>query len=207
MNDGKIDIQRYIGEGWRHFTANGVVFAVTTLAVMVVYALASAIPFAPLLVNGPLMAGLFLLALDTVRGRTPTFARLGGVAPYIGPIVMVGLLTSVFSGLGFVLFLIPGFLVTGWYLFAYLFAVDKELGFWEAMEKSRLYGFDNHLSVFLFALVLGLINFLGALPLGLGLLVTVPVSILAVTTAYEELLAKKADVPTPNAVTPPPPPL
>jgi hypothetical protein len=65
--------------------------------------------------------------------------------------------------------------------------VLKKYGFWQAMETSRKVVNKKFFSFFLFLILLGLINFAGAIFLGIGLLVTVPFSILAIYAIYEDL--------------------
>ncbi|MBF0169483.1 MAG: hypothetical protein HQK87_00095 [Nitrospinae bacterium] len=189
MANANLDAARYLGEGWRLFKENGVNFAVATLVVLLISVVASLIPFASFIVSGPLLAGLSLMALDAVRGGKPEIGRLAGVTEYLVPTALIGIVTGVFGAIGTLLLVIPGILVFGWYMFSYLIAIDTGAAFWPAMERSRSFGFQNQVGVFVFALILTLVNFLGALMLGLGLLVTIPVSILAVAVAYQEHLA------------------
>ncbi|KAB1065621.1 DUF2189 domain-containing protein [Salibacter halophilus] len=65
--------------------------------------------------------------------------------------------------------------------------VLKKYGFWQAMETSRKVVNKKFFSFLLFLIVLGLINFAGAIFLGIGLLVTIPFSILATYAIYEDL--------------------
>lgn len=94
-------------------------------------------------------------------------------------------------------------LVSAWYMFAYLFVADKKLGFWEAMEASRNIGFDNHFKVFLFLVILGVINMAGAMALGVGLLVSFPYSMCVITSAYKNLAGEAAPAGKPAAEPPP----
>lgn len=97
---------------------------------------------------------------------------------------------------------IAGILVYGWYMFSYLFVVERGYGFWDAMEASRRIGFQGHFKVFLLIVVLWLINAAGALFFGVGLLVTIPYSMCAVAAGYSLLAGAE---PVERMYAPPPP--
>lgn len=198
------DIQKYFKEGWELFTANIVNFIVAAIIFVVVHFAANLIPFAGILVAGPMLGGLYYIILDGRDGVAFNAIRIfDGFRLKFVPLVLIGVLTTIFSALGFILLILPGILIVGWYLFTYLFAVDKNMDFWEAMEASRKIGFENHINVFLLALLLMILNFLGMLALGVGLLATMPLSLCIVLKAYEDLTGAKAGS---QSTTPPPPP-
>jgi uncharacterized membrane protein len=66
--------------------------------------------------------------------------------------------------------------------------LDKKMEFWPAMEASRKIITRNWFSVFGFAIVLFLINVIGAIPLGLGLLLAVPLTYCAWAVAYDDIV-------------------
>ena len=203
------DLQRYLKEGWELFPANAMNLVVAALLFVVVHFAANFIPFAPFLVTGPMMGGMFLVVMDIMEGKPFNAMRVFDGFKKLVPLVLVGILTSVFTMTGFILLIIPGFFVMGWYLFPYLFVVDEAMDFWQAMEASRNIGFANHVQVALMALVLAVINLIGALMFGIGLLVTVPLTVCAIAKAYEDLSGFKSlkTAPYQNlTVAPPPPP-
>lgn len=101
-----------------------------------------------------------------------------------------GILTVV-GPLGILLFLV-GMVAAVFISVAYLFAipliVGKRMEFWPAMETSRKLLSKKWLNIFLFLIVLGLINLAGALLCGLGLLITAPLTACAVAAAYESIV-------------------
>jgi hypothetical protein len=74
------------------------------------------------------------------------------------------------------------------YFFAIPLVIGRRMEFWPAMETSRKIVGRKWVSFFGFALVLGLINFAGALLCGLGLLITAPLSTCAIAAAYERIV-------------------
>jgi uncharacterized membrane protein len=66
--------------------------------------------------------------------------------------------------------------------------IDHRMEFWQAMETSRKIVTKNWFAFFVLALVLFLVNLLGVLALGVGLLVTAPVTACAAAIAYKEIV-------------------
>lgn len=207
------DIQRYLKEGWDFFVQNAANLVVATIIFIVIHIVANLIPLASLLVSGPMIGGMYYVILDARRGEKFDVMRIfDGFKLKLVPLVLVGILTTVFTMAGLILLILPAFLVMGWYLFSFLFVVDQEKDFWPAMESSREIGFQNHVNVFLMAFVVVTLNFAGLLALGIGVLVTMPLSLCAIVMAYEDQTgrapAKAAPESASGAVTqtPPPPP-
>jgi len=79
------------------------------------------------------------------------------------------------------------------YMFAPRFILDRRLDFWEAMEMSRHTVNPLWFNLFACILLLTLFNPAGALRLGLGLLISVPFTFCALTTAYANLFGLQSD--------------
>jgi hypothetical protein len=95
--------------------------------------------------------------------------------------IMSGPLPILFVG-----FLVLIYLTISW-SFAGLIAVFHNKEAWASMEISRKLVGKNWFMIMLFFLVIGIINFIGALFLLLGLLFTVPFGICCVYAAYEDI--------------------
>ncbi len=90
-------------------------------------------------------------------------------------------------GIGFVLLIVPGvILMLGWSFVRYLI-VERGLGPINALKESWRITKGHKWQLFLFGLALFGINLLGALAIGIGLLVSVPVTMIAVVHAYRTL--------------------
>jgi uncharacterized membrane protein len=74
------------------------------------------------------------------------------------------------------------------YKFTYLFIVDKRMDFWPAMQASHDVVKNDYFGFTMFLLLAVLINILGFLCCIVGLLVTVPATIAAITIAYKEIV-------------------
>jgi uncharacterized membrane protein len=171
---------RWISMGWAIFKEDIGNFILITL---IAGALASVANF---VVAGPLLAGMFIaVKRRMLHGRTDLMDLFAGFNLFIDAF-LVGILTAIFTVVGLALCIFPALIVAAFYLFAYLFLVDRKLGFWEAMESSRRLVVQDLLGYILFVFLLLLFNLLGLILLGVGLLVTIPVSVAAIAVAYKE---------------------
>jgi hypothetical protein len=104
------------------------------------------------------------------------------VEKIFGPIII-----GFIIGLGFVCLIIPGLIFSIWWTFSPCVLADRpDLSFTEAMKKSRLVAKGNWINLILLFIVLGLLQILGAICLGIGLLVTIPVGHVALYFAYAQ---------------------
>lgn len=106
------------------------------------------------------------------------------------------LIAALFVGIliiiGLVLLIIPGLIA--WTLFAFtkLLVIDRNMGPIEAMKASIRITRENRIKVFLLLVCIFLMNMLGAIALLVGLFVSIPVSMLALTHAYRTLSQKSS---------------
>ena len=87
---------------------------------------------------GVVTGGLYLACLRRMRGETVRIANLfDGFKLCFVPLMLVGAISSVLKGIGFLFCILPGiYLLVAW-SFALPLAADKRLEFWSAMELSR----------------------------------------------------------------------
>lgn len=102
------------------------------------------------------------------------------------------ILASVVYGLivfgGFLLLIVPGIIWSIKYQFFAYFIIDKDMKPMEALQASARITEGQKMNLFLFGCVLILVNFAGLLALGVGLLVTIPLTSMAVVYVYRKLL-------------------
>src|SRR5687767_10803317 len=171
---------RWIGMGWGIFKQDVGTFILIALIALALISVGSFV------VTGPLMAGMFIAVRRRMtEGRTDMMDLFAGFNHFIDTF-LVCILTSLFGFVGLALCIFPVLIVFAFYLFAYAFVVDRKLSFWDAMESSRKLVVGNLVDYIIFVLLLILLNFVGLLLVGIGLLVTVPVSVAAVAVAYQE---------------------
>ncbi len=173
---------RWIGMGWDIVRADLGNFVLITL---IAVALATVGTF---LVAGPLLAGMFIaVRRKMLEGRMEFWDLFAGFAFFIDSF-LVFIVSSVFSLIGLIFCIFPALIVTGLYLYPYLYVVDRKESFWDAMEASRRLAAQHLGGYFLFVVLLILLNLFGLILLGVGVLITIPVSVAAVAVAYKELV-------------------
>ncbi len=104
------------------------------------------------------------------------------------PLLLANLVSGLLTGLGLVFLIIPGiYLAVSWSLTIPL-VLFKRMEFWDAMEASRQIVGKNWWSFFGMFLILFLLNLGGLLLLGVGLLVTIPLSSCVLYAAYHKIV-------------------
>jgi uncharacterized membrane protein len=100
------------------------------------------------------------------------------------------LLVSIVVVLGIILLIVPGIIFALMFMFATMIVIDRGLGPIVSMQESKRITTGYKWNLLGLGIVLTLINVAGLLALIVGLLVTVPVTVLAFTRAYRELSAR-----------------
>jgi len=93
---------------------------------------------------------------------------------------------------GLILLIVPGIIWAVRFSFSSFIVVDTKVGPVAAMKESYAITKGSFWKVLLFWITIGLFNLLGLIALGIGLLVTVPVSTLASVYVYRLLSQRKA---------------
>ncbi len=176
----KAQTGKWISAGWAMVTADMGNFALLSLIFVLVNSVAS------IVTQGPLQAGMHLFCMKKMYGRRAELGDLFKGFDYFLPAFVAALLIGVFVFAGILVCIIPGLVVAAMFKFTYLFILDKRMDFWPAMMASHEVVKGDYFGFTMFLIVMGLINLLGALCCIVGLLVTVPMSVAAITIAYQE---------------------
>ncbi|MGH9340465.1 MAG: hypothetical protein ACRD1R_12965 [Acidobacteriota bacterium] len=153
---------------------------------------------------GPVYAGMAVAGLRMARSqRTEVQDFLDGFRYFLAAFLS-SLLIFVFVVVGLIFLIVPGLVITAMYLFTFHFIVDRHQDFWQAMESSRKVVSRDYFGFTLFVVLLGIINALGLAFFWVGILLTLPVSYLATTAAYLDVLGTE---PALLSDSPPPPPV
>lgn len=124
-------------------------------------------------------------ALDVTEGKKFDLGSAFGTLPY-GNVIITGLIISVLQLVGFILLIIPGLLVAFFTIFAMYFVVDKNQSPIEAITSSAKLVKDHIGDTLLLVLLSLLVIVAGAIALCVGLLVALPVVILASAYAFKK---------------------
>jgi hypothetical protein len=177
-----MDFAELLKSSWDHFMKDIVNLALFTLLGTVLCLTIVLIP--------SVTRGWFVEILAFVRNeRSPSFDALWCFDDYL----KVALLIIVGGGLvslGYMLFFIPGVILSVIWMYSMYYIVDQGMGFIEALSASKdavmETGFLTHLVVFL---VLGLLSGLGGPATGgIGYFFTTPFSLILLTVIYEDHL-------------------
>ena len=122
----------------------------------------------------PIMAGIIMMAIQQYRGETVDFKSVFNYFHITGKLALAGVLIYVFTVVGFLLFILPGIYVSVAYAFTIPLIVDKNMDVWEAMELSRKTVTKHWFKVAGLMGLLSIIVFISAIPLGIGLVWTIP---------------------------------
>jgi uncharacterized membrane protein len=176
----KAETGRWISAGWAMVTADLGNFALLGLIFMLVNSVASVVT------QGPLQLGMHMFCLKKMFNKRAEVGDLFKGFDYFMPAFVAALIIGVFVFAGMILCVIPGLVVAGMYKFTYLFILDKKMDFWPAMEASHSVVKNDYFGFTMFLLAMGLVNLLGLLCCVVGLVVTIPMSVAAITIAYQE---------------------
>ena len=200
MNKKEFSAMDSLKFGWETFLKRPsflvVVMAVVGIAIMILNALSRGsglLSFLVAIIGLFVGMGLINFALKAQKDvKSVEFADLWYPQKfwyYLGAVILVAIAVVV----GFILIIIPGIIAISMFAFVKYIVIDKDMGPIEALKESMRITEGHRLEVLLLIVMSIVINIIGLLPLMLGLLVTVPVTILAYANAYRTLegLAKK----------------
>lgn len=177
-----VRIEYYISEGFRIFKKKPEFFLI--YAALFVFAM----PFGGFLLSLPMMAGFLLAAHRLQSGKELIFETFfDGFKDFIQLTILM-LVQSFIVFIGFLALIIPGIYLSVAYYFAPYFIVFGKMGFWEAMETSRRMVHREWFSIFGLILVLALLNILGVLAFGVGILFTLPITFCAMYVAFDDIM-------------------
>ena len=94
--------------------------------------------------------------------------------------------------IGFVLLIIPGIYLMIAYFMAMPLVVEKGLSPWQALEVSRKTITHRWFSVFFFSIVMTLILIISMIPLGIGVIWTAPMMMIAYGIMYRNMFGVEA---------------
>lgn len=138
-----------------------------------------------------LSPGLIRILLDTVEEREVKLETLWSQVKLTPHYFGLKVLQLNITFLGFLLFLFPGIIFAIMFSFAGFAFVKSEGGILEALTESKNLTRGYKWQLLLLFVLLGVLNIIGALLYGVGLLVTVPFSHLLVARLYNKLANEK----------------
>jgi hypothetical protein len=188
----QVDIKASFARAWELYKAHPFFFSLFMLLIIsiqgmvVIYVQAYMIVYSTLLAP-PFYAGFYLVANKISRGEEVIYPDFFGGFRFWIPTAVISLLTQVLIAIGLIALIIPGIYLAVGYLFAIQMGIFGGLDPWSAMEWSRKLITRNWWRFLGLLLVLVVLNALGLLLAGIGLLFTVPLTFLVLYVVFEEI--------------------
>ncbi len=135
----------------------------------------------------PFMAGIMMMGVYRAVDLPVSCKMAFGFLGFVVPVLLASFLVGVFTVIGFMLLVIPGIYLSVAYLCVLPLIIDKKMGVWEAMETSRKGVSEHWFTVFLVYLIIGFIVMISAIPMGIGLIWTVPMMVAAGGIVYRDI--------------------
>ena len=131
--------------------------------------------------------GFIKISLKIVDKKAAKFQELWAYPQYLLRMLGATILYSIAILVGLILFIIPGIYLAIRLQFYSYTLLDKDKNIMESLKGSWEMTKGNVINLTLFMLLIFAINILGALALLVGLLITIPISFIAVTLLYRKL--------------------
>ncbi len=198
----RVEIKSALEFGWKTFKENALFFIILMAAIGIPMALLNVLmrelpwfSVSAMFLRGvcwvirvlAIMA-VMLVSLSYRDKGTFDYRNVGALQPLFLPYLLGTLLYSLLVGVGMVLLIAPGVYILVKYQFTPYLLVDRGMQPVEALREAGELARGSWLELFLFVLAIAGINFLGAILFGIGLLVTIPVTILAHSWVYRSFV-------------------
>ncbi len=131
--------------------------------------------------------GIIKVALNFCDNKENSFATLFSQYKLFFVYFLASVLYFIIVFLGIILLIIPGVYLAIRFIFFEYFIIDKKMGIVESLKESWKITQGKFWGVFAFSAALIALNILGALALLVGLLVTIPISIVAWAFVYRRI--------------------
>lgn len=202
----RLDVGAAIGYGWEKFKQYPLQFILLVIGVFVVQAVWSGISnvitpnidgFIGLLVGIALWAiglalafiieaGVWRAALGVTRGQEPSVSQFVQGDNFV-PFALTAILVGLGAAVGFVLCILPGIAWLIFTAYAPILALEKGVGPGEAISTSINWVKSQFGTIFLLLLVCWLLGIAGIILCCIGVLVTYPISRIAIVYSYRAL--------------------
>jgi len=139
----------------------------------------------------PLSVGLLLLGYSRANEEEIRIESIFDYYILVWPLVFASIFISILTYIGFALLILPGIYLSIAYSFTLPLMVDKKLGIWGAMEVSRQAVTKHWFTIFGVNISLVLLTVLSAIPLGIGLIWTIPLVMITQGVMYRKIFGWK----------------
>ena len=178
----RVNIENYLSRGFAIFKKKPEYFLIYTALYLI------SMPFGGFIITLPLTAGFFIAAHRINTKNTLFFEHFfDGFKDFV-QLTLLMIVQSIFVFIGFLVLILPGIYLSVAYYFAPFFIIFGKMNFSEAMESSRKLVHREWFSIFGLIIILALLNILGVLAFGVGVLFTIPISFCAMYVAFDDVM-------------------
>ena len=200
MAEGKVDVKfgEWIQQGWELYKANIGVWIVASLLAIVISVATLGI------LSGPMMAGLVWMALVLVDRKEPK-PQMGDVFKGFdyflqsflfclvwGIIMMAISVISLIPCIGALVVIVVSLALHTALMFGMFLIVDKKMEFWPASMLSLNVVKPNFFPFLGLLVVAMLIGHVGVIACGIGVIVTMPITVCILAVAYRNVFGVQA---------------
>ena len=151
------------------------------------FALSSVSSILQYIIIGPIAMGLIMVAIKIAADQPRQPTDIFNYFPYVGKLLATYIVMFILILIGFCLFILPGIYLAVAYYLALPLVVEKNLNVWQALEASRKAVTHVWFRVFFLFLILMLIIIISIIPLGIGLVWTLPLMMIAYGVVYRNI--------------------
>ncbi len=135
----------------------------------------------------PIAAGLALYCARAASGKQVKLGDIFSLYPSIQSLGLLQVSLNLLIFIGILLFIIPGIYLSIAYALALVIQADRNLGIWNSLEASRKAVTHRWFSIFWMFILLSILVVISALPLGIGLIWTLPMIFMAIGILYRDI--------------------
>lgn len=164
-------------------------FLTFVLSLLPLPALFSAIALQALvtLLTAPITIGVMLVGIKLAADVRASGASIFGYFDMMLNLFLQALLIYLIVGIGLLLLVLPGIYLLYAYMYSGSLLVEKKMGIWEAMEASRRAVTHSWFKLFFLWIIIVLLIVVSMIPLMIGLIWTLPLSLLCFGVVYKTL--------------------
>ena len=139
----------------------------------------------------PLSVGVLLLGYARANDEELRIDAIFNYYIVVWPLFFASILITILTYIGFALLVLPGIYLSIAYSFALPLMVDKKLDIWGAMEVSRQAVTKHWFTIFGVNISLVLLVMVSAIPMGIGLIWTIPLLMITQGVMYRKIFGWK----------------
>ncbi|RJG14248.1 hypothetical protein D3879_13915 [Pseudomonas cavernicola] len=132
----------------------------------------------------PFLAGIMMTGIRRAADQPLNFNEMFSYFGLALPLIVTALIMMILMYVGLLLLVIPGIYLSVAYMLAIPLVVERGLSPWQALEASRKAISQHWFKVFGLLLLLGLIMAVSMIPLGIGLIWSIPLFVISMGALY-----------------------